>query len=86
MRANQFLTDIVTECTITALGDTIYKHSLTLDKYLLTNNISPAFPSYAPWETPTVAINRKQKIYIYVDDKSKKKLIAAKIQTKNKKK
>jgi hypothetical protein len=35
---------------------------------------------------PTVAINKKQKIYIYLDGKSKKRLIAAKIEIKNKKK
>ena len=40
---NQFLTNIVTDCSITALGYTIYKQSLTLDKYLLTNNISNRF-------------------------------------------
>jgi hypothetical protein len=35
---------------------------------------------------PTVAINKKQKIYIYVDGKFKKRPIAAKIEIKNKKK
>ena len=33
-----------------------------------------------------VAINKKQKKYIYVDDKSKKKLIAVKIEINIKKK